>query len=73
MLRKIPYWYCRYYDTIMMAFEEVFRSTSVTSVYVLPSPPMLEYDPDCIHLTMESGPVYVTVLLTYDLSSAVFI
>jgi hypothetical protein len=41
----------------MMAFEEVFRSTSVTSVYVLPSPPQLEYDVDCIHLTMDSGPV----------------
>jgi len=57
MLRKVPYWYVRHYDAIMLAFEEVFRSTTVTSVYVLPLPPLLEFDTDCIHLTMESGPV----------------
>jgi hypothetical protein len=57
MLRQIPYWYARHYDTVMMMFEEVMRSTSVASVYVLPSPPMLPFSPDCVHLTEASGPM----------------
>jgi hypothetical protein len=57
MLRKVPYWYSRHYDAIMMVFEEVMRSTSIASVYVLPSPPLLAFDIDCVHLTKDSGPV----------------
>jgi hypothetical protein len=58
MLRQVPYWYSRYHDTVMSVFEDVFRSSTVESVYVLPSPPVaLAYERDCVHLTEESGPM----------------
>jgi len=63
MLRQVPYWYSRYYDTIMAVFEEVMRTTLVPFIYVLPSPPALSYNLDCVRLSEQFGPVYIIHML----------
>jgi hypothetical protein len=56
MLRKVPYWYSRYYDAVMYAFEDAIRSSNLESVYVVPALPGLTYSRDCVHLSDKSGP-----------------
>jgi hypothetical protein len=56
MQRRVPYWYARYFDTIMTSFEDAIRTSALHSVYVIPSLPGLTYSRDCIHLSDKSGP-----------------
>jgi hypothetical protein len=56
MIRKVPYWYQRYHDTVISAFEDAVRSSTIQSVYVIPAMQGLTYSRDCIHLSDKSGP-----------------
>jgi hypothetical protein len=55
MLRRQPYWYDRWFGSIMLVFESVFRQPPVPSVYTLPAFPNPVYDRDCVHLIEASG------------------
>ncbi len=55
MIRKQPYWYDRWYGSVMLEFESVFSQPQVSNVFVLPAFPNPAYDKDCIHLTESSG------------------
>ena len=62
MMRQIPFWYCRWYNSIMLAFNDHFHSPDLSGVMVLPSFPDPIYDADCVHFTGECGPRYFVVL-----------
>ncbi len=55
MIRKQPYWYDRWYGSVMLEFESVFSQPQVSNVFVLPAFPNPAYDKDCIHLIESSG------------------
>jgi hypothetical protein len=55
MIRKQPYWYDRWYGSIMLVFESVYRQPHVPNVFALPAFPDPAYDKDCVHLTETSG------------------
>jgi hypothetical protein len=55
MTRRQPYWYDRWFGSIMLTFESVFHDPHVSGVYVLPAFPNPVYDKDCVHLTETSG------------------
>jgi len=55
MLRRTPYWFHRYFDVVMCAFEDVF-SQPIPGLSVLPAYPNPEMSVDGIHLTPQSGP-----------------
>ncbi len=55
MIRKQPYWYDRWYGSIMLVFESVFRQPQISNVFLLPAFPGPIYDKDCVHLTESSG------------------
>ena len=47
----------------MAVFEEVMPTTSVPFIYVLPSPPSLSYNLDCVYLSEQFGLVYIIHML----------
>jgi hypothetical protein len=63
MLRRVPYWYARFYDAVMTSFEDAVKTSTLQSVYVMPSLPGLSFSRDCVHLSDKSGPEYVTHML----------
>jgi hypothetical protein len=56
MHRRVPYWYARFFDTVMTSFEDAIRSSMMQSVYIIPAMPGLTYSHDCVHLSDSSGP-----------------
>jgi hypothetical protein len=56
MVRKVPYWYQRFYDAVMYSFEDAVRSSTMQSIYVIPAMSGLTYSKDCVHLSDKSGP-----------------
>jgi hypothetical protein len=55
MMRRQPYWYERWYGSIMLVFESAFRKPHVANLFILPSFANPVYGPDCVHLTEASG------------------
>jgi hypothetical protein len=58
MMRQIPFWYCRWYNSILLAFNDHFHLPDLSGVVVLPSFPDPVYDTDCVHFTADCGPRY---------------
>ncbi len=58
MLRKMPYWYHRHFDTVLCAFEDVFMQP-IPQLFALPAFANPDTIPDGIHLTPNSGPRYI--------------
>jgi len=56
MSRRQPYWYSRWYGSIMVMFDNAYRQPDIAGVYVLPSYPNPIFDLDGVHLTADSGP-----------------
>ncbi len=55
MIRRQPYWYSRWYSSILLIFESVFSRPLIANVFILPTYPNPVYTSDCVHLTEESG------------------
>jgi hypothetical protein len=58
MLRQIPFWYARWYNSILLVFNESFHQPQISGVMILPSFPDPVYLPDCVHFTEECGARY---------------
>jgi hypothetical protein len=54
MSRKVPYWYHRYFPSVMASFKESFDHPE-PGIYVLPDFTDVVYERDCIHLNEISG------------------
>lgn len=54
MSRKVPYWYHRYFPSVMACFKESFDH-SEPGIYVLPDFTDVVYERDYIHLSEMSG------------------
>jgi hypothetical protein len=68
MIRQIPFWYFRWYNSIMLAFNDHFHLPDLSGVVVLPSFPDPLYDTDCVHFTADCGPRYILVFAVVTLS-----
>jgi hypothetical protein len=55
MICHQPYWYNRWYSTIMIVFKSVYHHTHIANVFVLLSFPNPAYSPDNVHLMEKSG------------------
>ncbi len=53
MLRQIPFWYARWYNSIMMVFNSSFHQPQISGVVTLPSFLDPVYVPYCVHFTEE--------------------
>jgi len=62
MLRRQPYWYSRWFGSIMLLFDTPSRQPDLPSIYVLPSFPNPEFELDGVHLTADIGPRYFFIL-----------
>jgi hypothetical protein len=58
MLCRVPFWFVRWYNSIMVTFNSVYHQASISNVYVLPSFLNHVFEADCVHLTEECGVRY---------------
>jgi hypothetical protein len=58
MQRRVPFWFVRWFNSIMLVFDNVFHQANIPNVYIIPSFPNPEFQADCVHLTEESGHRY---------------
>jgi hypothetical protein len=58
MQRRVPFWFVRWFNSIMLVFDNVFHQANISNVYIIPSFPNPEFQADCVHLTEESGQRY---------------
>jgi hypothetical protein len=63
MIRQIPFWYARWYNSLLLVFNDTFHQPHIAGVVVLPSFPDPVYDTDCVHFTEECGSRFVTSLI----------
>jgi hypothetical protein len=55
MLRRVPFWFVRWYNSIMLTFNNVYHQSSIPNVFILPAYPNPEFESDCVHLTEDCG------------------
>ncbi len=55
MARSTPFWYKRYFPSVMFCFNDAFKSCE-EGITVMPSFKNPVFEKDFIHLTEESGP-----------------
>ncbi len=58
MQRRVPFWFVRWYNSIMVVFNSVYHQANISNVFVIPSFPNPEFEADCVHLTEECGQRY---------------
>ncbi len=54
MKRGVPYWYARYFTSVIACFEEVFDQAE-PGIYVLLPYKEIVFERDYIHFTQNSG------------------
>jgi len=66
MQRRVPFWFVRWFNSIMLVFDNVFHQANIPNVYIIPSFPNPEFQADCVHLTEESGHRYYTFCAIFE-------
>jgi len=63
MQHRVPFWFVRWYNSIMVVFNNVYHQANISNVFIIPSFPNPEFEADCVHLTEECGQRYSLTML----------
>jgi hypothetical protein len=58
MQRRVPFWFVRWFNSIMLVFNNVYHQANISNVYIIPSFLNPDFEADCVHLTEECGQRY---------------